>query len=153
MAWQRWDESVGHGLGRVGRLGLVAGLLLGLSACEGQRDLFGPSRPLGQGSNTSNSPLVGTWEVTLIVSVDGDLQTWTTNWQFRSDRTCTWRQIIESAVEGLSREEVRDCTWTDANSAVTVVYLDTGASETLPYSFPTFDTSRLILQGVEYLRL
>ena len=153
MAWQRWGELVRNITRRLGRLGLVGGLLLGVTACETVKDPFGPNTIPGAGNTGSNSAIVGEWEVVLIVNEGGDFQVWTTNWIFRPDRTCRYHQTIESTLEGVTRERVRTCIWRESNFTLIVTYDDTGASDTMDLEFPGFDGDRMILQGVEYLRI
>jgi hypothetical protein len=154
MAWQRWRESVGDVTRRLGRLGLVGGLLLGVAGCETVKNPFAPNPTPGAGaSNVSRSIVVGEWEVTLIVTAGGDFQIWTTNWLFRPDNTCRFRQTIESTLEGTIRDRFRTCIWTESNNNLVVTYDDTGAVDTMDLEFPTFDADRMILQGVEYLRI
>lgn len=126
-----------------------------LSGCGGEPrspvGLFEPDRPTGRSS--SASPVIGTWQVTLLISVTGDLQEWTTRWQFNPSRTCGFERTTFSFVEGIRRTVSRTCTWTDRGTAVEVRYDDTGVSQTLPYEIPAFDIRRLILEGVEYQRV
>jgi len=131
-------------------------LALTLSACEGQpRDPFGlggdTDRPSGRSS--SPSPVVGTWNVVLVISVDSDLQQWTTTWRFGSDRTCDFTRVTLSLVEGISRTVERSCTYVDRGGTLEVSYTDGTAPSTLPYEIPAFSTDRLILEGVEYERI
>jgi hypothetical protein len=114
--------------------------------------LFEPGeRPSGRSS--SASPVVGAWQVTLLVSVQADLQEWTTRWQFDADRRCAFRRTTFSAVEGVRRTVERECTWVDRGGVLEVRYSDTGHTDRLPYSVPAFDTRRLVLEGVEYQRV
>ena len=132
----------------------MGGLLLGVAGCETVKDPFGPNTTPGTaGTNVSRSAVVGEWEVTLIVNEGGDLQFWTTNWIFGANHVCRWKQTIESTLEGVTRERTRTCVWSESNFTLIVTYDDTGASDTMDLEFPTFDVDRMILQGVEYLRI
>lgn len=132
---------------------MVGGLLL-LMSCETVKDPFAPNNTPGTGgTGVSNRAIVGEWEVVLIVNEGGDFQVWTTNWIFRPDHTCRYRQTIESTLEGVTRERLRTCIWTESNFNLIVTYDDTGATDTMDLEFPTFDGERMILQGVEYLRI
>lgn len=111
----------------------------------------GADRPSGRSSSTS--AVVGTWQVTLLVAVAGDLQEWTTRWRFGPDRTCAFDRTTLSLVEGVRRTVSRTCSWIDRGTAVEVRYDDTGLTQSLPYEVPAFDRRRLILEGVEYHRI
>ncbi|MGE0553502.1 MAG: hypothetical protein AB7R55_08725 [Gemmatimonadales bacterium] len=131
-------------------------LALALSACEGQpRDPFGlgdaGDRPSGRSS--SPSPVVGTWEVVLVVNADTDVQRWTTTWRFGSDRTCDFKRVTLSLVEGISRTVERSCRYVDRGGTLEVSYADGTAPSSLPYEIPAFSNDRLILEGVEYERV
>jgi hypothetical protein len=153
MAQQRCGQPAGYHPGRLRRVGMVGSLLLALTSCVTEKHPFASDRMTGTGTSGSTSSLVGTWEVTLIVTVAEDIQTWTTRWEFRADRTCTWRQRVVSALEGIPREELRTCEWVDANGEITVTWDDTGGVDIMEYSFAAFDRDRLLLQGVEYQRI
>ena len=65
--------------------GAGAALLLVLGGCNQEGSLFENDRMSGIGGGGSNTPaVVGTWETTIIVSVEGDLQNWTTRWEFNA---------------------------------------------------------------------
>lgn len=96
---------------------------------------------------------MGDWEVVILISAGGDLQTWTTVWSFRADGTCQYRQSVYSVLEDLERVTVRPCTWSAANARITVIFTDeAGGSVVMPYAFPFLDGMRLVLEGIEYRR-
>lgn len=129
-------------------------LLLLLSACNSEGSLFAPDRMTGQGGGASNSPAVlGEWEVILLVSVEGDLQTWTTNWLFRAGQTCRFQQTTKSLVEGVPRVELRACTWRTGNGRLTVTFTDTGEVLPMEFEFAALDPDRLVLDNIEYHRV
>lgn len=129
-------------------------LLFALAACNTAGSLFEDDRMQGQGGGTSgSSAVVGEWEITLVVFVEGDVQNWTTNWIFRPDGTCRFRQTTESGVEGVPRVEQRSCTWRTANGMLTVTYTDTGQVLAMKFDFAAFDPNRLVLDGYEYKRI
>jgi hypothetical protein len=133
----------------------VGALLLALTACVTERDPLGPvNGPTGgSGTNVSNNALVGEWEATILITAGGDVQTWVTSWIFRDDQTCTWHQEVTSVLEGITRERTRQCVWSSGGSLITITYLDNDTSEQLPFEFPAFDGTRLILQGIEFERI
>src|SRR5262245_32246609 len=98
-----------------------AALLLVLGACNQEGSLFENDRMSGVAGGQSNTlAVVGVWETTIIVSVEGDLQNWTTRWEFNAaGLTCRFTQTIESLVEGFPRIETRPCTWATANGLLT----------------------------------
>ncbi len=122
-------------------------------ACGGEGSIFAPPRPTGQGGGGSLNPtLFGEWEAVILIEAPPDIQTWTTRWRFDGDRTCRFRQVVVSALEGTTREKTRDCTWRDVNATIALVWQDSGVGEVLPYSFPSLNPNRLLLQGIEYRR-
>lgn len=145
-----------EGLARIAgiRRGATAALLLVLAACNSEGNLFAPDRMSGQGGGVSNSPaVIGEWEVILLVSVEEDLQNWTTNWLFRAGQTCRFQQTIESLVEGFPRVELRPCTWTTGNGLLTVTFTDNGEVLPMDFEFAALDPNRLVLDNLEYHRI
>ncbi len=132
----------------------LAALTLFLGGCNSEGNLFAPDRMSGQGGGATNSPaVVGEWEVILLVSVEGDLQNWTTNWLFRSGQTCRFQQTIESLVEGFPRVELRPCTWATGNGLLTVTFTDNGEVLPMKFEFAALDPNRLVLDNLEYHRV
>jgi len=134
----------------------MALVALALIGCEGHpRDPIGLGDPLDHPSGRSSSPsaVVGTWRADLLVTIDGDLQRWTTTWRFGADRGCDFKRVTLSLVEGIPRTVERSCTYLDQGTALEVKYTDATASSTLPYEIPPFSTDQLILEGVEYDRI
>lgn len=123
-------------------------------ACAGQlRD------PIGLGDDGPNivggnriSPLVGTWQVILVIDAGNDLQRWTTRWTFQPSGQCHLHRTVESILEGVPRTVDRDCTYLDRGSLVEVTYLDTHTMVAMPYAVPLNSTTRLTIEGVEYER-
>ena len=137
--------------------GLVLLAALTLAACSG--DATGPrtDRPGGFGSGTSTSgggesSLVGVWRNVSVVQVPGDLQTWTTTWQFGDGGTCRRTMVTESLAEGFPRTTDRACTWTVSGSEITIAFLE-GGTLTFEFSFAGFSPDRLVLDGFEYQRI
>jgi len=83
------------------------------------------------------------------VQVPGDVQTWTTTWQFDADGTCRQTVVTESAANGFPATTDRVCTWTTNDDQVTVSFIG-GGTLTLAFSSPASD--RLVLDGFEYQR-
>ena len=134
--------------------GAGAALLLVLGACNSEGSLFAPDRPPGQsGGGTTSPAVIGEWETVIIISADGDIQNWTTNWIFRSDLTCRFLQTIESVLEDVPRVELRPCTWSTANGILTVTYTDNGEVLNMSYDFAGLDPNRLVLDDIEYRRV
>lgn len=106
----------------------------------------------GSGGGTT-SALFGTWRVTLVFQVGGDVQTTTTTWTLRADDSCRRVKESTSLLEGITRTTTLDCTWTTGYSTLTVRDAVTGASSTYPYSFPTLSADILRLDGFDYQRV
>ena len=128
-----------------------------LAGCTGDADgtdPYGPGRdPSGSGGGGSGaSALVGTWRTVVVVEVPGDLQTWTTTWQFDSDGACHQTVETESLAEGFPRVTERPCTYTTSTGEVAVTFLG-GGTLLFGFSFADFSPDRLVLDGFEYERL
>lgn len=95
---------------------------------------------------------MGTWRTTIVIEVPGDIQTWTTTWQFADDGTCRQTQETESLVEAVPRTTQRSCTFTIDGDDVTVSF-NGGGVLTMAFSFAGFSPDRLVLDGFEYQRL
>jgi hypothetical protein len=108
---------------------------------------------MGRGRAAGTSPVVGTWQTTIVLFVAGDLQEWVTRWRFDKDRRCGFERTTFSFVEGIPRTVARSCTYRDLGTVVEVRYDRTGDIQQLPYRFPDFSNRRLILEGVEYERI
>jgi len=121
-------------------------------------DSTGPDRPgsgFGIGKSTSGSSsatLVGTWRSVTVIQVPGDVQTWTTTWQFDSSGNCHQTVVVESLAEGFPRTTERACTWT-ANDGQVVISFVGGGTLTFDFSFAGLSPDRLVLDGFEYQRL
>jgi hypothetical protein len=161
MAGQRWSEPRRHvargGAGRAGLAGLLPLILL-LAACSGEPLAPRADEPGGGfGSGTSSggggaASLVGRWRTVVVIQVPGDLQTWTTTWQFDEGGTCRQTVVTESLAEGFPRTTERACTFAVNGSDVTISFLG-GGSLTFAFSFAGFSPDRLVLDGFEYQRL
>jgi hypothetical protein len=129
--------------------------MLVLAACGGEALGVEADRPgsgFGKGINTgvnSASSLVGIWRTVVVVQVPGDVQTWTTTWQFDADSTCRQTVVTESAANGFPATTDRVCTWTTNDDQVTVSFVG-GGTLTFAFSLPASD--RLVLDGFEYQR-
>jgi len=139
---------------RVVRGAVVAALLV-LGGCNQEGSLFETDRMSGVSGGGNNSiAVLGAWETTIIVSVEGDLQTWTTRWDFNATGlTCRFIQTTESLVEGFPRIETRPCTWATANGILTVTFTDNGEVLPMTYEFAGLDPNRLVLDDIEYHRV
>lgn len=134
--------------------GASAALLLVLGACNSEGSLVAPDHTPGLGGGNTSTPLViGQWETVIVISADGDLQNWTTNWIFRADLSCRFQQTVLSMVEGVPRIELRPCTWSTANGILTVTYTDNGEVLPMTYEFAGLDPNRLVLDDIEYRRV
>lgn len=134
--------------------GATAALLVFSLACNTEGNLFAPDRIPGVSGGGGNAPgVIGEWETILLISVEGDLQNWTTRWLFGLNQACRFTQVTESLVEGFPRTEIRPCTWTTSNGILTVTFTDNGEVLPMEYDFAGLDPNRLVLDGIEYHRL
>jgi hypothetical protein len=134
--------------------GAGAALLVVLGACNTEGNLFAPDNVPGQSGGGSNTPaIVGEWETVILITVEDDLQNWTTNWLFRANLSCRFQQTIESLVEGIPRIDLRPCTWATSNGVLTVTFTDNGEILPMSYEFAGLDPNRLVLDDIEYVRL
>jgi hypothetical protein len=128
-----------------------------LAGCSG--DPTGPRTdgPGSFGSGTSTSgggeaSLVGVWQNVSVIQLPGDIQTWTTTWQFDEAGTCRQTVVTESLAEGFPRTTERTCTWTVNGSDVAISFTGAGTL-TCEFSFADFSPDRLVLDGFEYQRI
>jgi hypothetical protein len=140
----------------VGGLGLALSLCLMLPTACGDGGPTGTDRPgenggIGGGAGPTER-LVGTWRTVVVITVPGDLQTWTSTWRFEPDGDCRETVETESLVEGFPRGTERACTFVVRDFDVTIDFAD-GGTLVLEYSFADFSPDRLILDGFEYQRL
>jgi hypothetical protein len=160
MAGQRWSEPGRDGARRDSRGRGLAGLALTLTllgACGG--DSFAPSSNLpatGPGPGVSNgagdnASLFGAWLNVVVIQVPGDLQTWTTTWQFDAAGTCRQTVEIESLAEGFPRITERACTFVVTGGDVAISFVG-GGTLIFAFSFAGFSPDRLVLDGFEYQR-
>lgn len=98
-----------------------------------------------------SASLVGTWLNVVVIQVPGDVQTWTTTWQFDSAGTCRQTVEIESLAEGFPRTTERSCTFVVSGGNVTISFVG-GGTLTFAFSFAGFSPDRLVLDGFEYQR-
>lgn len=133
-------------------MALIAGLAI---ACGGEpRDPLGLDDGGGGSTGRSNrpSPLIGDWQVVLLVHTDLDVQQWRTRWTFGSDLRCHFERTTFSFVEGISRTVKRDGTFVDRGGEAAVTFTDR-TTATLPYSVPPDSPRHLIIEGLEYERI
>lgn len=132
-------------------------LILLLAACSTESLAPGLDRPgsgfgPGVGGDGSGSAaLVGTWRTVAVVQLPGDVQTWTTTWQFDAEGTCRQTIVTESLAEGFPRTTERRCTWSAGGGQVTITFAG-GGTLTFDFSFAGFSPDRLVLDGYEYER-
>ena len=140
----------------MGGLGLALPLLLMLLAGCGDGGPTGPERPEGNGGLSGGAGaterLTGTWRTVVVVSVPGDIQTWTTIWRFEPDGACLQTVETESLAEGFPRITERPCTFVARDFDVSISFIG-GGTLVFEYSFADFSPDRLILDGFEYQRL
>ena len=156
MARQRRSECTRQRMRGGNRLGALVAAV-GAAACFACA--AHPIGPVGLGDDgtdivggTQSSPLVGTWQVILLVTTDGDVQRWTTRWTFEASGKCHFQRTVVSLAEGIPRTVDRDCTYVDQSTAVKVTYLDTQTEADVPYEVPLNSTTTLLIEGVEYER-
>ena len=160
MAGQQRGQRAGHRVRRSGRgRGLALVACLTALGCSGQlRDPLGISDPTNQpaGSDVS-SPVFGTWQATILISVrygdQYDLQKWTTVWYFGRNQHCHFARTTISLVEGIPRTVERDCSFSFGDRVVIITFTETGITQELPYSFPTTSRDKMLLEGIEYERV
>jgi hypothetical protein len=104
------------------------------------------------GGSTDRSPLVGSWRNEIVVRIDGDVQRWTTTWDFAAGGDCRKTAVTLSLVEGFPRTTVRDCRWTFDGRSIVLEFVDGGRS-TFAVSFAGFDPNRLLLDDLEFARV
>jgi hypothetical protein len=129
-----------------------------LAACGG--DSFAPSPNLpatgsgpavGGGGGSGGASLIGVWLNVVVIQVPGDLQTWTTTWQFDAAGTCRRTVEIESLAEGFPRITEHACTFVATGGDVTISFVG-GGTLVFGFSFAGFSPDRLVLDGFEYQR-
>lgn len=103
------------------------------------------------GGGADGSALVGTWRTVVVIQVPGDLQTWTTTWEFDAAGTCRQTIVTQSLAEGFPRTTERTCSWNATGSEVTITFVG-GGTLTFDYSFAGLSPDRLVLDGYEYQR-
>jgi hypothetical protein len=101
------------------------------------------------GGGNDASSLVGVWRAVVVVQVPGDIQTWTTTWQFDADGTCRQTVVTESVATGFPVTTDRVCTWTTNDGQVAISFVGAGA---LAFAFSLPAADRLVLDGFEYQR-
>jgi len=106
----------------------------------------------GGAPGSSSGTIVGEWERLEIVAFDGDIVTTSIHWLFDADGSCVRVITTTSAVEGIPRTEIRECTWRIGPAEITL-RLGTDAEATFPLAFGGFDPNRLVLDGLEYQRV
>lgn len=106
----------------------------------------------GNGPENSSGTIVGEWERFEAVAFDGDFVTTTIHWLFDADGTCVRVITSISAVEGIPRTQIRECTWRIGPAEITL-RLGTDPETTFSLEFGAFDPNRLILDGLEYQRV
>ncbi|HEU5041924.1 MAG TPA: hypothetical protein VFT84_13925, partial [Gemmatimonadales bacterium] len=112
----------------------------------------GGDRSGSSGGGGSAAALIGTWRNVVVVEVPGDIQTWTTVWEFDADGICRQTVDTESLAEGIPRVTERGCEFTVASDEVTISYVG-GGTVVFPFFFAGFSPDRLVLDGFEYERL
>jgi hypothetical protein len=169
MADERPGQHAGDDPGRTARGPRLASraltaLLLALAACGSDATApetgvlpFGEATSgtgpgTGNGPGTSSGTIVGEWERFEAVAFDGDIVTTSIHWLFDADGSCVRVITSMSAVEGIPRTQVRECTWRLGPAEITLRF-GTDAEATFPLGFGGFDPNRLILDGLEYQRI
>ena len=107
----------------------------------------------GGGGGTIDPALVGRWQITFLVDLEGDLQTVTTTWTFGASGRCQQRTVTFSNLAGFSTTNTRGCTFAMASFAIDVTFTGATGAVRFPYDFPGFSPTRLLLGGVEYQKL
>jgi hypothetical protein len=103
------------------------------------------------GGGSDSTSLVGVWLNVMVIQVPGDLQTWTTTWQFDAAGTCRKTVEIESLAEGFPRITEHACTFVVTGGDVAISFVG-GGTLTFAFAFAGFSPDRLVLDGFEYQR-
>lgn len=96
-----------------------------------------------------SATIVGTWQNVVIITVPGDIQTWTTTWVFDAGGTCRQTSSINSVVQGFPTVTDRPCTFVTSGTQVTISYLN-GGTLTFAFTFTGPASDILVLDGLEY---
>jgi hypothetical protein len=169
MADERSGQRPGDDARRIARRArlaprALAALLVVLSACTSDATApedgvlpfgeasSGTNGGSGDGPGTSSGTIVGEWERLEVVAFDGDFITTSIHWLFDADGSCVRVITTTSAVEGIPRTEIRECTWRIGPAEITL-RLGTDAEATFSLAFGGFDPNRLVLDGLEYQRV
>jgi hypothetical protein len=132
-------------------------LILAASACGNEATAPNPVRPgsdFGSGTSSSGSEtatIAGVWQAVIVVQVPGDVQTWTTTWQFDADGSCRQTRVTESLAEGFPRTTDLACTWTITGTQIQIAFVG-GGTLVMEFSFAGLSPDRLVLDGFEYQR-
>lgn len=97
--------------------------------------------------------LVGTWENVWIATLPTDLQRITTRWRFGAGGTCSREVATFSMVADQTLVTLRRCTFRFDGMFVYVRYEDAVADVRFPCSNVDFDPGRLLLGGIEFVRI
>lgn len=140
----------------------MGGVVLALSLCLTLPTACGDGGPTGsdrpgdhRGITRGEGPreqLLGTWRAVVVVTLPGDLQTWTTTWRFDPAGSCRQTVETESLAEGFPRVTERSCSFVARDFDVAIAFTG-GGRLVLRYSFADFSSDRLVLDGFEYQRL
>jgi len=164
MADQRWGERTDHRRRRPRRLAglaLLCAVLIG--GCDGGAPVNPgtvPSvgtNPATSGGDGASGPaaafLIGTWENVWIENLPTDLQRITTRWRFLSGGACSREVATFSVVADQTLLTRRGCTFRTDGRLVYVRYDDASADVRFDTSNVNFDPRRLLLDGIEFVRI
>jgi hypothetical protein len=97
--------------------------------------------------------LVGTWESVWVVELATDIQRITTRWHFRGIGTCSREVATFSMLADQTLVTVRRCTFRLDGTFLYVRYDDALEDVRFGYSNVNFDPRRLLLGGIEFVRV
>jgi hypothetical protein len=99
------------------------------------------------------SALVGTWENVWIENLPTDLQRIVTRWRFGGGGTCSREVATFSVVADQTLVTRRECTYQTNGTALYVRYADAVADVRFDFTTANFDPRRLVLGGIEFVRV
>ena len=109
--------------------------------------------PVGGGRGSTQSPVIGAWQVVIVIQTPDDFQTWTTVWRFDAAGPCRFTRTVHSVALGGPVVTDRACTFTPSAFPLSVTFTDTGATQHLAFSFPASSRDRMTLEGLVYERI
>jgi len=115
------------------------------------------SNPGSSGGGGTSGPgaaaLVGTWENVWIENLPTDLQRIVTRWRFSAEGGCAREVATFSVVADQTLVTRRECTFRTDGTVLYVRYSDAVADVRFDFTNANFDPRRLVLGGIEFVRI